>query len=87
MQIDFSSNLGIQETTRTPEFLKSYEFAKLYNQALENEGKDPFYLDDDLQKYLNNSSPDTHPDSDWLSMIHDTALMQTYSLSASGGTY
>lgn len=86
MQIDFSSSLGVQERTRNPEFLNSYEFASLYNEALTNEGKEPLYSQDDLQKYLTHSSPDTHPDSDWFSVLKKTAIMRNYNLSATGGT-
>ncbi|WP_164905489.1 TonB-dependent receptor [Flavobacterium sufflavum] len=86
MQIDFSSNIGVQERTRNPEFLNSYEFASLYNEALANEGKAPLYSQDDLQKYLTHSSPDTHPDSDWFSVLKKTAIMRNYNLSATGGT-
>ncbi len=86
MQINFSTNLGIQERTRDPEFLGSYEYAMLYNEALENQGDAPRYSADDLQKYKDGSSPDTHPDTDWLSVLARTALMQTHSISANGGS-
>lgn len=86
MQIDFSSSLGVQERTKNPDFLNSYEYATLYNEALANAGKAPLYSQDDLQKYLTHSSPDTHPDSDWFSVLKKTAIMRNYNLSATGGT-
>lgn len=86
MEINFSTSLGVQETTRTPEFLNSYDYANLYNQALANEGKDPLYSDADLQKYFDNTNLDTHPDSDWLSVLNNTALMRNNDLSAYGGS-
>jgi TonB-linked SusC/RagA family outer membrane protein len=86
MQIDFNTSSGVQERTKTPEFLNSYEYATLYNEALANEGKPAQYSQDDLQKYLTHSSPDTHPDSDWFSVLKKTALMHNYNLSATGGT-
>lgn len=86
MQIDFSSSLGVQERTKNPEFLNSYEYATLYNEALANAGKPAQYSQDDLQKYLTHSSPDTHPDTDWLSVLKKTAIMRNYNLSATGGT-
>jgi TonB-linked SusC/RagA family outer membrane protein len=86
MQINFSSNLGIQERTRDPEYLGSYEYSMLYNEALINQGDDPIYSEDDLQKFKDGSSPDTHPDADWYSVLNKTALVQTYGISASGGS-
>ncbi|MFV8324429.1 TonB-dependent receptor [Flavobacterium sp. ZS1P14] len=86
MQIDFNTSSGVQERTKNPEFLNSYEYATLYNEALANDGKPAQYSQDDLQKYLTHSSPDTHPDSDWFSVLKKTALMHNYNLSATGGT-
>lgn len=86
MQIDFSANYGVQERTRNPEFLNSYEYATLYNEALANDGKAALYSADDLEKYRTHSSPDTHPDSDWFSVLKKSAMMRNYSISATGGT-
>ena len=58
----------------------------LYNEALSNEGKDALYSEDDLMKYKNRSNLDTHPDSDWLSVLNKTALVRTYNIAASGGS-
>ncbi|SNR31289.1 TonB-linked outer membrane protein, SusC/RagA family [Maribacter sedimenticola] len=86
MQIDFSTTLGIQERTRDPEYLNSYEYAQLYNEALINQGDEPIYSEEDLQKYQNGSSPDTHPDADWFSVLNKTPLVKTHNISASGGS-
>ncbi|HZJ37429.1 MAG TPA: TonB-dependent receptor [Gillisia sp.] len=86
MQIDFSTTIGVQERTREPEILNSYNFALLYNEALANEGKEALYSEDDLIKYRNRSNLDTHPDSDWLSVLNKTALVRTYNIAASGGS-
>ncbi len=86
MQISFSGNFAIQERTREPEFLNSYEYALLRNEALENSGQQPEFSDEDIQKYLDGSSPDTHPDTDWFDLIRKSAPMQQYNLSATGGT-
>ncbi|WP_370479261.1 SusC/RagA family TonB-linked outer membrane protein [Tamlana flava] len=86
MQINVSSSLGIQERTRDPELLGSYEWAQLYNEALVNEGQQPLYTQDDLDKYRTGSSPDTHPDTDWLSVLDKTPMIRRYGISANGGS-
>ncbi len=86
MQIGFSSTYGIQERTRDPDFVSSYEFAKLHNEASDNSGVARRYSDDDVQKYLDGSSPDTHPNPDWLSVLDKTAAIRSYNISASGGS-
>ena len=86
MQISYSSNFGIQERTREPEFLGSYQYAQLYNEARVNNGEPVVYTDADLQKFLDGSNPDTHPDVNWMSVLNKTAPIRTSSLSASGGS-
>nr|WP_314898454.1 TonB-dependent receptor [uncultured Flavobacterium sp.] len=86
MQISFSSNYGIQERTRDPEFLGSYEYAKLYNEARVNNGDPVIYTDDDLQKFQDGSDPDGHPSVNWMSVLNKTSAIRTNSLSANGGS-
>ncbi|MEQ8472322.1 MAG: TonB-dependent receptor [Marinoscillum sp.] len=86
MQISYSGNFGIQERTREPDFLNSYEYAQLRNEALANAGQPAEYTDDDLQKYQDGSSPDTHPDTNWLDLLNDTAPIQQHNISANGGS-
>ncbi|MCM4157278.1 TonB-dependent receptor [Gramella sp. AN32] len=86
MQINLSTSLGIQERTNSPEILDSYRYAQLYNEALINQGDDPIYTQEDLDKYLNGTNPDTHPNVDWLSVLQNTALLRKYGLSANGGS-
>ncbi|SDL14271.1 TonB-linked outer membrane protein, SusC/RagA family [Catalinimonas alkaloidigena] len=86
MQIALNASYGIQERTRTPEYVGSYEWAMLYNEALVNQGQAPQYTDDDLQKYRDQSSPDTHPDTDWLSVLSTTAPMYNMGITANGGS-
>jgi TonB-linked SusC/RagA family outer membrane protein len=86
MQIAFSSNFGVQQRTIEPDFVNSYEYATLRNAALANAGLPLEYTDEDLQKYQDGSSPDTHPDTDWQSLLRKTAPIQQHNLSVTGGT-
>jgi TonB-linked SusC/RagA family outer membrane protein len=86
LQISYTANFGVQERTREPEFLNSWEFASLKNIARVNAGQAPEYSDEDLQKYKDGSSPDTHPNTNWQDLLRDSAPMQQHNLSASGGT-
>jgi TonB-linked SusC/RagA family outer membrane protein len=85
MQISFNGSYGVQERTREPEFLNSYEYALLRNEALQNSGLPLEFTADDIQKYQDGSSPDTHPNSNWFDLLRDSAPMQQYNLSAVGG--
>lgn len=82
----YSFNYGIQKPTRLPEYMDSYGYANLYNEALANEGRDPLYSADDLQKYKDGSDPIFHPNTDWLKVLRRPAPMQQHNLSVTGGT-
>ncbi|MCG9972865.1 SusC/RagA family TonB-linked outer membrane protein [Christiangramia crocea] len=86
MQINLTTNLGVQERTNEPTYLNSYQYAQLYNEALVNQGDDPIYTQEDLEKYRTGSNPDTHPDVNWMDVLKNTAIMKEYGLSASGGS-
>jgi hypothetical protein len=70
-----------------PSYLGSYDFAVLYNEAKINDGGTATYTQDDLQKFRDGSSPDSHPNTDWYSMVlKKTAPMVQHNLSANGGS-
>ncbi len=76
---------GIQTPTRMPDFLDSYNYALLLNEANKNDGVTPSYTDEDLQKYKDGSSPNTHPNTDWIKeVLSDFSTKGYIDLSASG---
>ncbi len=78
---------GIQEPTRLPDFLDSFDYATLLNEANANDGVAPAYTDEDLQKFRDGSSPNTHPDTDWINEVLDSsAPMQSIDISSSGSS-
>lgn len=82
----YSFNYGLQQATRLPDYVNSYEYAKLYNAALENEGRPILYSPEDIQKYKDGSDPIFHPNTNWLNILKGTAPMQQHNLTVSGGT-
>lgn len=84
-QLSINSYTGIQVPTRMPNFLGSYDYATLYNEANINDGKPAAYSAEDLQKYKDGSSPDTHPDTDWIDETLDSfSMMQSHDISVMG---
>ncbi|WP_103069192.1 SusC/RagA family TonB-linked outer membrane protein [Aquimarina sediminis] len=76
---------GFQEPTRLPKFLDSYNYATLLNEANSNDGVDPAYTNEDLEKFRDGSSPDTHPNTDWLDeTLANNSFMQSINISANG---
>lgn len=85
-RISFTAQTAIQQQLKTPRFLKAYDYARLYNEALQNDGKQPIYSAADLDAWQNGSDPFGHPDVDWYNTaIKDQAAMQRYNLNIAGG--
>jgi TonB-linked SusC/RagA family outer membrane protein len=65
----YNINYGIQQRTRIPSYVGSYDFATLFNEARINDGGEAAFTADDLQKFKDGSDPDGHPNTDWFSMV------------------
>lgn len=86
-EIQFSAQTGFQRATPYPKALGSYDYARLYNEALENEGKPLKYTDADLEAYRNGSDPYFHPNVDWAKeVLKETARVSNYNLNFRGGS-
>ncbi|HAZ02574.1 MAG: hypothetical protein A2W90_07860 [Bacteroidetes bacterium GWF2_42_66] len=68
-KIGVTLKYGMQQPTRLPNFINSYEYAKLYNEALVNDGRAPLYSAEDIQKYKDGSDPYLYPDVNWFDEI------------------
>jgi len=87
MVVSFSVQQGFSQAQRLPEFLGSYDFAKLYNEALTNDKQAPRYTDTDLEAYRTGSDPVFHPDVNWYNeILRESAPSSKYNLNFRGGT-
>lgn len=85
ININFSIQSGFQQPLRLPEFLGAYDYATLYNEALVNDGKSPFYTPMDLEAYKTGNDPIFHPDVDWYgTILRKAAPITNYNFTASG---
>jgi TonB-linked SusC/RagA family outer membrane protein len=85
-RIDFTASAGVTQPTKTYSPVSAYDFARLYNEALDNDGKPAAYSDADLEAYRTHSDPFGHPDVDWRKeALNKNALFQRYNLNVSGG--
>lgn len=65
MSIDLNANYGWQSPTRLPDYLGSGDFARLYNEAMTNAGKQPRYTAEEITKFDNGTDRDLYPNTDW----------------------
>jgi TonB-linked SusC/RagA family outer membrane protein len=85
-QISFTGKFGIQKPLKMQKPLSSYQYAYLLNEALQNDGKNAIYTQDDFAKYRDYANPITHPDVNWYDeILRDESTIQSYNLNASGG--
>lgn len=86
LEINFSVQQGFTQGQRFPKFLGSYDYARLYNEALLNDGQPARYTDEDLNAYQNGSDPFLKPDVDWYGeVLRKTAPVSNYNLNFKGG--
>lgn len=85
-RIHFSAQTGWQSPMRLPQPLGSYDYARLYNEALINEGKPARYTQADLEAYRSGSDPYFRSDVNWYEeVLKNTAPIMNYDLNFRGG--
>lgn len=85
-KISFTAQTGIQKQLNLPSFLNAADYSTLFNEALVNDGKQPIYTPDAIQKYRDGSDPVLYPNVDWYnSILKKKATQQRYNLNFSGG--
>lgn len=86
LKVGFGVQFGINTPTSLPKNLRSYDYANLYNEALQNDGKAPIYSASDLDAYKSGNDPYFHPDVNWYDQIlRKSAPMANYNLTFNGG--
>ena len=67
-RINFKARTGVSQPLQLPNFVDSYNYASLYNEALSNDNGrvwSPQYNQADLTAYKNGSDPIFHPNINW----------------------
>ena len=78
---------GLQQPTKTPKFLNSYDAAVLINEAQVNDGIPQSFTQADLDAFKNGNDPYGHPDVNWYEKIFKKQSYQANTnLDISGGT-
>jgi TonB-dependent SusC/RagA subfamily outer membrane receptor len=83
--LNVKAQAGIQTPTKMREYLSAYDYARLYNEALQNDGKPAIYSQADLDAYKNGTDPYGHPDVDWTkTLLKNNAAFSRYTINAEG---
>ena len=86
LQLSARANLTMSQLKRMPNYVRSYDYALLFNEARQLRDMEPIYTSKELDKIKYALDPDLYPDIDWQSEImNPVAWQQTYYLNARGG--
>lgn len=85
--VEINTSYGWQSATKLPDYVNSADYARLYNEALNNAGRAPIFTDEEIQKFADGSEPDLYPNTDWYETVLRSAAPQreaSLSISAPG---
>jgi TonB-linked SusC/RagA family outer membrane protein len=86
MIINYNAYYGAQRATVLPDWVGSYDYATLANEAAANAGKSTVFSDATLQKIKDQSDPDHFPDNDWYALtLRKSAPITEHEINVSGG--
>lgn len=88
IQVRLNLKAGYTQPLKAPQFLDSYGYASLYNEALSNDMGhwSPYYNDADLALYRNGEDPYMHPNINWNDeVMREGTFYEEGNVSVSGG--
>ncbi|SDK00179.1 TonB-linked outer membrane protein, SusC/RagA family [Catalinimonas alkaloidigena] len=87
LQVSYNNYVGWQKVTQLPDFVDSWEYAELRNEANRNEGRAPAYTADEIAKFRNGSDPDNYPNVPHLQnlLTSGSGFQTNHALSFTGG--
>lgn len=86
-EISIRLQTGIQAPIVKPQPVTAYDYARLYNQALVNDGLAPQYTEEALTAYSNGSSPYLYPQVNWRNeLLKNSAPLMNAEMSFRGGS-
>ena len=80
--ISYSGSIALQQATVLPDYVNSYEWAKMFNECQPGKA----YTPEMLQKLQDGSDPDHFANTDWVGEMFRVAPMHQHHLSVTGGS-
>jgi TonB-linked SusC/RagA family outer membrane protein len=86
LKFNLRSNFTVSQLQRMPDYLRSYDYALLANEAYAVRGDQPLYSAGDMDIIQYGLDKDLFPDVDWqYETVQPVSFQETYYLSANGG--
>ena len=84
--VSYSGNASFSNEATLIDRLSSYDYARLYNKLMEQDGASPRFTDEDLELFQNGTDPYGHPNTVWTDYIYRTGFMHKHNLNVNGGS-
>jgi TonB-linked SusC/RagA family outer membrane protein len=85
-EISYRGEYSLSTPTRVPDVASSFDYMRLYNEALRNDGQPAMFSDELLEKYRSNVDPDLYPNSNWYDiLLRDHTYNTRHNLNFRGG--
>ena len=86
-QLSVSAEYGLQDFTHTVKNVDSWDYARLKNQALKNDGLNPQYSQDQIDKFRSGYDTYMYPNTRWVKeLVRPNTPMNRYNVNVTGGT-
>lgn len=85
-RISFRAELSTAQPQRVPEFVDSWTYLELANEARFNDGLDPYMTQEQIEKYRNKVDNDLYPNTNWMKeLLAKNVKNQRYTVNFRGG--
>lgn len=85
-RISVRTEYSVATPQRLPEFVDSWDFLELANEALFNDGFDPYKSADEIAKYRSREDNDLYPNTNWMDeLLTDKVSNQRHTINFRGG--
>lgn len=88
LQVSYDSYVGKQEATELPQYVDSWTYAEMKNEARLNMGQNPEFSQADIDKYKSGDDPDNYPNKHHLKDLFNSGsgIQTKHNLTFKGGT-
>ncbi|MGV8094963.1 MAG: TonB-dependent receptor [Mangrovibacterium sp.] len=86
-QFSYNGNYSLQFIAIRPDFVSSAQYAEIENMARYNQGLDPIWTEEEIQKFRDGSDPIHYPNVDWWkATLRQFAPQQQHNINVKGGS-
>lgn len=88
LRVHYSGQFNLQEATQLPKFLDAYQYALLFNRAVDNSPETTYqkFTDEQLEQIRTHSNPNVYGDENILDYLSKTGWSTMHTASFSGGS-